>query len=87
VYRTIELGQLVRIDREEAVRRILEAHMRTRGNTTRAAEELGVSRRHLVRLLAELNLAGAVSRMRRDESGTRPAIGFLGLSAEKKQHG
>lgn len=49
------LGSLVRVDPEDAAKRILKAHRDTGGNSTQAAEVLGVTYPHLLTLIARLS--------------------------------
>jgi hypothetical protein len=63
-YRWLELGALARLERSEAQRVILEAYRRWNGHRVSTARELGMSTRHLSRLVVSLGIQPQVFRMR-----------------------
>lgn len=67
-YRECELGLMVKLFPDDASTRIMDAYRQTDGNTTHAAELLGVNRATLKRWVAKLSLRKAVEKLRDPEA-------------------
>lgn len=65
-YRDCALGMRVRIHPEQAREAILSAYRRVKGNTTKAAELLGVNRATLKRWVCRLELRDDIDQIRLD---------------------